>query len=469
MDGTAGVRSLAGPDVYGPSATGAAPAVDGRDADGAAPTEVRIVDVGPNVVSPAWELELLVTGIVLVGLMQVPPWLHDVWQHRLPHTTLIGAAAGGVVFFMFAAMLYALIGCFMLALALRGYWVALVGTNSVFPHGVRWDKQREYGPIQAELIRRRVRPLPTFIAGTDRAASLVFATGFVLAASSLASFAPLALLLFLFWGLTAVLPARSALLVLVATAAVVGAAIVVTGVLDMRYGRRIPADGRFARAMRAVLRLASGVAPAGVRSLGAVLTSNLDKRVAYGATLVGLGGAFVTAHVVIRGDEGLPGRSNYAFFAEHPGPGVVTADYYDTLRRDGETALGAPSIQSDIVTDPYVRLFVPYRPSRHDAALRRACPGLRPTPGDADAPGAAAADDAVLACAARLHAVTLDGRPVPGGRFRFFTNPRTERRGFLMLIPALALAPGEHVLTVHPALRDPSPADTAPIRIPFWR
>lgn len=74
----------------------------------------------------------------------------------------------------------------------------------------------------------------------------------------------------------------------------------------------------------------------------------------------------------------------------------------------------------------------------------------------------------MLACAAKLHAVTLDGRPAPE-RFRFFTNPRTERRGFLMLIPAVALAPGEHVITVRPARRDLSPADSAPVRIPFWR
>ena len=61
-----------------------------------------------------------------------------------------------------------------------------------------------------------------------------------------------------------------------------------------------------------------------------------------------------------------------------------------------------------------------------------------------------------------------DGRPV-AARFEFFTNPRTERRGFLMLIPAANLAAGEHTITLQPARRDPAPADTAPVRIPFWR
>ena len=34
-------------------------------------------------------------------------------------------------------------------------------------------------------------------------------------------------------------------------------------------------------------------------------------------------------------------------------------------------ALELPYIQSDIVTDPYVRLFVPYRPRRHNTLLER--------------------------------------------------------------------------------------------------
>lgn len=450
-----------------PVSDAAPPAGDDVRADDAPPAATEGPPDLPRDTTPTWEVELLVSGIVLVGLMQLPPWLHDIWARRAPHLSLIGSVAGSTVTLVVSAALYALIGCFLVHLALRGYWVALVGANSVFPGGVRWDKQREYGPIQTEEMQRRVRPLPEFIARADNTASLVFATGFVLAAGALASLVAIAGLLAVGALLLAVLPAKVALVAFGSLSAVIGTAFTAAAAIDMRYGARLDPAGRPVRVLRTLLRASSAFTPAGVRSLSAVLMSNVDKRVAYAAAIAGLGGAYVSARGTVLSDTDVPGASNYTFFDERAHAGVVSADFYDSLRGDAAAA-GAPSIQSDVVTDPYVRLFVPYRPVRHDAALRRACPGLRPPDdGDEDS-GTPATDAAVLACAGRLHAVTLDGRPVAAA-FRFFTNPRTERRGFLMLIPATGLAPGEHVLTVTPAMRDAPVGPTPPIRIPFWR
>lgn len=433
----------------------------------AEPAEVRLVGVDAQVVSPAWELELIVTGIVLVGLFQIPPWLEGLWRHWEPHLTLAVAAVGHAVVTIVDAALYALIICFTVALALRGYWVALVGANSVFPHGVRWDKQREYGPIQAEIARRRVRPLPTFIGRANDVASMVFATGFVLAASMLASVGFLAIFLAVLVLLLAVLPPKGALVGFAAMMLATSVLFLGAVSVDMRRGARLVPGGRAERVVRALLRVASGLTPDGVRSLGAVLTSNVNKRVAYTAAALVFAGAFVASNQDLFG-SGVPGATSYRYFTEGQRPSVVTADFYESLRPADDAPRRLPSIQSDVVTDPYVRLFVPYVPGRHEPALRRVCPTLRPPAGDDRAAAAPSTDSAVLACATRLHAVTLDGRAVAGA-FHFFTNPRTERRGFLMLIPAASLAAGEHAITLQPARAEPAPADTAPIRIPFWK
>ncbi len=147
------------------------------------------------------------------------------------------------------------------------------------------------------------------------------------------------------------------------------------------------------------------------------------------------------------------------------------AHFYDALRGDDPASLRAPSIQSDVVTDPYVRLFVPYIPSRHDDALTRACPGLAPAAASdtlGESAANAAADDRILRCAALVHRPALDGRPLDSLGFRSFSDSRTNRRGFRLLIPAAGLAAGEHRLTVWPA---PAPGRTAsaPYVIPFWR
>ena len=297
--GLARAAAHAAPDASGPAPNAPRDGPQPAAAEPAEPTEVRLVGVDAQVVSPAWELELLVTGIVLVGLFQIPPWLQGLWAHREPHLPVTWAAIGHTALMLVDWGLYALIICFVVALALRGYWVALVGANSVFPHGVRWDKQREYGPIQADIARRRVRPLPTFIGRANDVASLVFATGFVAAASALASVGFLAVALALLALFTAVLPLRTGLLAFGAVLTLFGAAISGAAGVDMRRGGKIRPGSWQERVLRGTLRVASGLTPDGVRSLGAVLTSNVNKRVAYTAGALVLGAPADTAPIRI--------------------------------------------------------------------------------------------------------------------------------------------------------------------------
>jgi hypothetical protein len=149
----------------------------------------------------------------------------------------------------------------------------------------------------------------------------------------------------------------------------------------------------------------------------------------------------------------------------------VQAQHYESLR-GARANVRAPSIQSEVITGPYVRLFVPYVTLRTERALRDVCPGLRPLAGldeDDASPAATAAADSVLRCALRVHRPALDGQPLDRHGWRFFADPRSERRGFLMLIPTAGLAPGEHRITVWPAPRPDLAPYKTPYTIPFWR
>jgi hypothetical protein len=169
-----------------------------------------------------------------------------------------------------------------------------------------------------------------------------------------------------------------------------------------------------------------------------------------------------------RGDGDARGAS-FRYFDDASDTRGVRASRYDSLRGPDDDVTG-PSIQSDVVRDPYLRLFVPYRASRHDEAFARTCPGLRsPADVEPDSPAAAAVADAILACAARVHRPALDGRPITASSFRFHVNPATNRRGFLMLVPLDGAAAGEHRLTVWPVPAPGRAPPKAPVTIPFWR
>ncbi len=162
---------------------------------------------------------------------------------------------------------------------------------------------------------------------------------------------------------------------------------------------------------------------------------------------------------------------------------AVEAAFYEDARTPGQAYMHAPSIQSDIIRDPYVKLFIPYNPRRHNAAIAKGCPGLKPLQERGIQVGADPylADSVVvpvLACFARLHAVTLDEVSQGDLPLAFHTHARSGLKGVLAYLPAATLAPGRHVLTVMPMPPEELPTDSAalaraawkqPYVIPFWR
>jgi hypothetical protein len=429
----------------------------------AAPSLPSTIDV-PRDTTPTFEIEMLVSGATLFGLFQLPALLDALVAHYQPHLGLLGIFLAGGVGLLGRAAIYALIACFVVHLGLRAYWVALVGVHSVFPGGVRWERMKETGPIAQAVIRERIRPLPQAITRFDNAASLVFATGFVLAMSTISGIVIITAGGLLVWLISMAGVDRPEILV-AAVLGPVALTFMLVPIVDYKLGGRL--SGAPARALRRAVLVILGFQPASLSALQSVLSTNVDKRVVYSVLLVGFSAAVFGSLAVQDSDDGLPGAGQYAFFADG-GPRAVSPRHYDSLRGD-RASDRAPSIQSDVIREPYVRLFVPYMPLRHNAAFARDCPGLPDgeLAGAETAAGQAAADR-ILACALRVHRPALDGRPLDVHGLRFFVNPRTNRRGFLMLVPTAGLARGEHVLTVWPARANGRPPSKTPYTIPFW-
>jgi hypothetical protein len=453
-------------DAPAPSAPAAGqpapPAPPAPPADAALPTALDV----PRDTTPTFELEMLVSGAILFLLFQVPPAIDGLVARWEVHLGLLGIFLGAGIGMIGTAAVYSLIACFVTHLFLRGYWAALVGVHSVFPGGVRWERMKESGPQSRAILRERIRPMPQFIARLDNAASLVFATGFVLSMGSLSGALVIAVAGLLMSGIVALGVGRPEI-VLLATLVPLALLYMSLPIIDYKFGERV--RGRPARWLRAALGTMLRLQPASLSTLSFTLTTNVDKRVAYAVLFIGAGASTAVAMGERLSDGDVPGGGRYEFFDDEQETRAVHAHFYDSLR--GEAASErAPSIQSEVVTGPYVRLFVPYILMRHGDALRSACPGLQPLQ-DLGLEGAPAdgAADAVLRCALKVHRPALDGRPLDAHGFRFYADPRSNRRGFVMFVPTAGLAPGEHRLTVWPAVgRGRTPPKT-PYTIPFWR
>lgn len=429
-----------------------------------------------------WELELLISGALVFSLLQLPGFV-DAWFVRVQPHLAERTHLGVFMLFMYTKLiLYTLITCFVLHLSMRAYWVGLIGLESVFPAGVRWG-DTNYGPVMSEVYREKMGRLQPRIDAADRFCSILFPLAFtvvMLFFFSVGIFLLAAGVAFavsrLLWGgdhLTGTL---------VGIFAVAIAVPALTWLADLRFGARVERGGRGHRLLRraAVASYYANALPIyGTTFL--TLFTNVRKGTRYPAMyalIALLFGVFMVKDVFV--SRGIMRAGDHLFLPDEAGAFGVGAEFYENQREPDEMYDREPSIQSDVVRDPYLKLFIPYLPARHGEAFAEACPGARPlSPGgvrmdDADPPDSAAVR-AVLDCWARLQPVALDGRPLRP-EFRFYTHPSSGIRGIVAYVPVQGLPRGEHLLTVGFAPRTRAlqqrrgavPAGADRYYIPFW-
>jgi hypothetical protein len=452
------------------------------DASPAVPAPPSMLGQTPH--EPAvrpWELELLISGAVVFALLQVPGAL-DRWFDRVD-PALAGTTEDlfFLLYYYLKLILYTLIGSFVLHLVVRAYWVGLIGLETVFPRGIRWE-EIDQGPIAREVYRERTPPIQRLIDGADRFASVIFSSAFTIVFLFLYSIAVAAAVVGLSTAISHLfLGGKSAGWIFQITFFAFAATLSAVTLVDKRMGARLEPASRTRRVLRgamvATYWLSAGWAMAPVFN---TFLSNLKKRRMYAgfwAALLVIFGTFLVVDVLAR--RNLMEAGSYRFLPDEPGGAGVDYAYYESLRPAGRVFPTTPSIQSDMVRDPYMRLFVPYSPERHNPALAARCPelaplsreGMRMSLGGGPAPSDPAVR-AVLACWAEVQRVTLNGRPLQAD-WRFYTHPRSGLRGIVAYVPTAGLPRGANLLVVDRAppgesVRERRQRPRPPHHIPFW-
>jgi hypothetical protein len=401
-----------------------------------------------------WELELLISGAVVFSLLQMPGYVDEWFAHAEPH--LAGRMSMGA-FMLYAyvkLILYTLITGFVLHLTMRAYWVGLIGLETVFPAGVRWEDST-YGPVMTEVYREKMGRLQPRIDAADRFCSILFPLAFTVVMLFFFSIALLVVGSALAFGVSRLLFEGDHFeRVFIALFGAVMIVPLCTWIVDRTMGRKMERGGAGHRALRR-----ASVASYYINAMPIygttfmTLISNMRKGSRYPAMyalLALLFGVFMVKDVFV--GQGMLTTGDHLYLPDAPGAFGVGAGFYEDQRGEGEIYDRLPSIQSDVVRDPYLKLFIPYAPLRHGEAFPQRCPGVRPLSpggvrmGEGDVPDSAAVS-AVLDCWTRLQPVTLNGQPLRPS-FRFYTHPETGIRGILAHIPVQGLPRGENLLTV---------------------
>lgn len=420
------------------------------------------------------ELELFISGLLAFTLLAVPGRIFDAWATNTVHTEGIHAHALWFGFSIAVGLCYVVAIALIAHLAIRGYWVGLIGLKTHFPQGIRWDRIPLLGGVSRDHYQRMVSTLEQSIAGADRLASVLFSTTLLFALTMVWTGLLTAVLLAIAGVVGALLGAPDQVALTVLGVAYV--LFTVTSVLPLlleravlrRRARGLPSEG-LERAVRVVLRGMGFVLP--LRLLLPVqltLQSNLYARnfyvVYFGAVML----AMVIGGVQTFNSTRFALFNRYAVVTDEAVDHGMASAHYESLRSEHDRLLRYPMIPADRISESQLRLFIPHQPQRDNSVARRLCTDTLPT-GANVAEGEQAARTAV-ACLARLWTITLDGAPVALDAFVPMERRDLEMRGLVGYLPLQGLTPGRHDLRLVWNAQSTAKGRERrrEFRIPFW-
>ncbi|MCK7592887.1 hypothetical protein [Pseudomarimonas salicorniae] len=403
----------------------------------------------PRLTTPTWEIELLISGALVFSLFSLREPLEVFFRETLPVVTEAVQPLVWYTYLYGKVVLFALMITFVLHLAARARWVALVGVHSIYPQGPRWDNLSG-GPLVRKLTRERTPRVEDAIEQADNRASMIFGYGILAAQLGLVI---LAVSLAMF-GVVAVLRAlgapEAAELWLMGS---VVAVLILPMLVDKWLLPRLREGHWISRvcesAMKLSLALTFGRAQ---QPLTALITTNIGGR--HGAWLlvgvlyavIGLAALDTFARIDreqrLRGDA--LGKTSREF-------GIYPAHYAD--QRVGIYAFNsAPFVDSEIAEGPYLRLTIPYFANRHDEWLDKHCPEPEAAT-NLDEAGARARREsrmqqhqARVDCFAHQFDIRLDGKPLHGLSFLRLQRTDDLPDGITTLIDIRDLTHGHHTL-----------------------
>lgn len=132
-----------------------------------------------------WEPELLISGLVAFGLLQLPGPLDQLQRLAWTQGPAVGGILGMLVLTYLKLAVYTLLLAFGIHVVVRALWVGLVGLDSIFPRGMRMDRL-DISPVVEDLTRTRIPSVRQLIVQADALAAIpvvaiLLATGYAVA------------------------------------------------------------------------------------------------------------------------------------------------------------------------------------------------------------------------------------------------------------------------------------------------
>lgn len=415
------------------------------------------------------ELELVISGAVTLSLLQLPSWLDAV------QTNILVQYGRSLVLVLILISLvkpiaYSLTGALVLHLVLRSFWIGMIGVHSVYPDS---KKEPVGGNFYRRFIATRTRGLKEQAATVDKFCRIIFGYSFSMITLFLGVIVLIIISSVLGYGVQRLLFPKANVLIIILYFYIAlflpyfVAIIVDYAITYIPFLRRFGENTLLQNYCFRMLRVYGMVFGSAAVSVLTTLSANAP-RLYYSAFAVGMI-LFMSSTVV----QGTLTWRTHPYFPDDGAEAGIEYVYYENMAEAGN--LNRVHIQSDIIQDKYLRLFLGFN-TRYTDSLAKYYPDVQPL--YADGLDNSVKDNvfpkerlnACMRAIASSFVITLNGRSIAADsisfentRFRFYTYPKNKQKGIMGYIPSDSLLRGENMLIVRDRF------DTTVVRyIPFW-
>lgn len=396
----------------------------------------------------SWQAELLISGIVIAGLIQVPDlFIHWAEGYLLASTGLGHTFINMASMFVLGAV-NALIVFFGIHFIFRSIWIALLGLNSVYPEGINIHSTKGAGEKYWKKMKKKYPDLSLYNQDLDRQCSLIFsyATALAIVMVSFSIIILIAYQIALF--LIALFPFIKDYIVPIG----IGLYLLFTiGSLGLQQlVKKYPANKQYERYFEGYTKIASGlfslyIFEKPINYISNITMSNSTSKL--GGFLIflfcGLLGFTAAMQVSNHPIYNYFGEVDYFTFNNRPHRTLIYN--YENLR-DKETQIFTPIIPSDIVSEKVLKLFIPIIEREEEAV------GLvsfsfweRFNWSQAERDAAQRAD---LKKYATFNQIFVNDKVYRALDFQYYTHPNAGEFGLLSYIPTDQFSTGKNLLEI---------------------
>ncbi|WP_018620480.1 hypothetical protein [Spirosoma luteum] len=130
----------------------------------------------------SWNLELAISGVAMFAILQLPDLLESAFGYLrynyMTHTDGVAAMLPSLAYSLIRATCHVLFAAFLANFVMRAFWVGLVGLLAVFPSGIRYDRIPFSTPYAQQRMADELGPLDRYILWLDKRCNIVFALAF---------------------------------------------------------------------------------------------------------------------------------------------------------------------------------------------------------------------------------------------------------------------------------------------------